>query len=89
MFRRKVDSFMISLICFLEFAAATADALSIVEFDGMTFMMLIAIQFFFICDDQDCERAERSRIRYLQQKKDVLFSESCAFCVDKKASCTL
>lgn len=59
MFRRKVDSFMISLICFLEFAAATADALSIVEFDGMTFMMLIAIQFFFICDDQDCERAER------------------------------
>lgn len=46
MFRRKVDSFMISLICFLEFAAATADALSIVEFDGMTFMMLIAIQFF-------------------------------------------
>lgn len=57
--QKKINTFMITFMCVVEFAASIADALEIMEFDGLTMMMFISIQFFFICYNTEIEAEEK------------------------------
>lgn len=57
--QKKINTFMIAFMCAVEFLASTADALDIMELDGLTIMIFVAIQFFFICYNAEIEAEEK------------------------------
>lgn len=57
--QKKINTFMITFMCAAEFAASAADALDIMELDGLTIMIFVAIQFFFICYNSEIEAEEK------------------------------
>lgn len=60
--QKKINTFMITFMCAAEFAASAADALDIMELDGLTIMIFVAIQFFFICYNSEIEAEEKEHV---------------------------